>query len=179
MKTALLPLAAATAHPEIPMLFALIFPLYWCFVMGLIARLGGWHALAKRYPVRMNPTGEPFRWASMGIGSGMFPTNYGGCLFIHVDDIGISISTLFPFRPFHPPLQIPWTAIADCREKRWWIFRSLRVHLNDPPTRLVFRGKLAETIRREWELRCPPTSDFAIRGHPLTSRGTVHFHQQA
>jgi len=125
----------------------------WCALIGLIARLSGWHALAERYPSDERIEGELFRFASMSVGPKWFPSHYGGCLFVRLADDGVRLSILFPFRMGHPPLFIPWHAVEDCRQERFWFATYTTVQLVEPKMPMTFSGKLGRALLDAWSKR--------------------------
>jgi hypothetical protein len=44
---------------------------------------------------------------------------YKGCLIIHVSPAGLHLAAWFAFRPGHPPLFIPWSAIHPRAARRF------------------------------------------------------------
>jgi hypothetical protein len=83
------------------------FCLLWCAVLALCAWLSGWRRLAAEYPGHRVVGADALRWASARIGI----VDYSGALSILVDASGLAIAPAWFFRPFHPPLEIPWSDI--------------------------------------------------------------------
>jgi hypothetical protein len=136
--------------PGTALLLPLFLPVMFVGVAALLAHLGGWAELAKRYPGPGPEDGKRFSFSSASIGTGL-PVNYAHCLFVRVGRSGLGLWMLFPFRLFHPPLFIPWTAVADCR-KGWFLFRpGVAVHLAGSGTRIVFRGWAGSAVLLTWE----------------------------
>lgn len=93
------------------------FCLVWCSVLALCAWLSGWRRLAAEYPARpvAGADDEALRWASARIGI----VDYSGALFVRTAASGLAVGPMWPFRPFHPPFEIPWSdmevgAISPC-----------------------------------------------------------------
>lgn len=141
-----------------PLLFVAGFAAIWIAVSAVVSLAGGWHALARRYAARDLPagTGESFRFASMSIGRGKLPTNYGGVIFAHLGPRGLRLSVLFVFRPMHPPLLIPWSAVAEATREKFLWQPLVALHLREPKVRLLFHGRLGEAIH-----------DYVTRQQPL------------
>jgi len=83
------------------------FCLVWCVVLALCAWLSGWRRLAAEYPGQPVVGAGALRWASARIGI----VDYSGALRIRADASGLAIAPAWFFRPFHPPLEIPWSDI--------------------------------------------------------------------
>ncbi len=79
-------------------------------IMVVLARAGGWHALAKRYRVATMPDGQVFRMASATFGTF---TNYNNVLRIELNEDGVGFSPFFLFRIAHPPIFLPWSAMTE------------------------------------------------------------------
>jgi hypothetical protein len=62
-----------------------------------------------------------------------FNSNYGGCLSIVVNQQGLGLRVLWPFRVGHPPLYIPWSQINIHQEKRLRVFTVVRFDFKDEP----------------------------------------------
>ena len=56
--------------------FLIVFPLFWMTVIFIISRVGGWAALARRFPAEKPSAGEPFNWRS---GRFRLLTHYSHC----------------------------------------------------------------------------------------------------
>jgi hypothetical protein len=66
-----------------PEWFVALFVLWWLFLTGLLAYLGGWTKLAGRFRADgpgVPVDGERFRFASGSLGRRAFPVSYGNCL---------------------------------------------------------------------------------------------------
>ena len=97
---------------------------FWIGIGLLIARIGGWAALAAAYSHSGEFQGERLRFQTAQVRWG---TNYGGCLTIGANHRGLFLSVLFLFRIGHPPLFIPWTDISVSDPKgRWFSYVELR-----------------------------------------------------
>lgn len=81
------------------------FPLFWCGILGLIS-LGGWRRLARQYREMRGPSGDRLPGArSIRLNI----ANYNGVISAYSSREGLYLSVMFLFRPFHPPVLIPWT----------------------------------------------------------------------
>lgn len=91
----------------------------WCFVCWVIARVGGWHALATRFPAGpAKPAGvRMFYMESLEMGA----SQYKGSACVGVAPEGLYLSVIFLFGVGHAPVLVPWSAITQVKtEKRWW-----------------------------------------------------------
>ncbi len=115
-----------------PAAFALVFVLsfvaIWLLVTRIVSRTSGWHRLAGRFgsPGPFASVGERMRFASAQIGWG----NYSGALELRASASGLYLAPIWVFRPFHPPLFIPWSEIVVHPARGpgaapWLTFRSV------------------------------------------------------
>jgi len=122
--------------------FVLYFAALWCFILWGISRTCGWRRLAERFGDTSSFHGEITRFCSARIGF----ANYTGALRVGATDLGLYLAPMRFFRPFHPPLLIPWTEVeADAREARTW--RGLRLAF--PSVRrvsVVFYGRAVARV---------------------------------
>ena len=128
-----------------PWVLAVLFPLFWCGILLLLAHLGGWARIATEY--RLWDSFEGSRWWFQ---SGQFGwTNYGSCLTVGAGPRGLYFSVLFPFRPGHPPILVPWDDVAAKPGKflfsRYVDLRFRRV----PGVRVRLSQRLATKIESE------------------------------
>ena len=131
---------------------------FWCLVVAMISVIGGWHSLGKTYRavetifrIAGGNEGRRFRWASLSMGPRYFPTNYGNCVQVAVDDQGIGLKVWLIFRILHPPLMIPWSAIKHCDlDKLFFFYWRATVWLNDRRQPIRFYGSCAQEIERAW-----------------------------
>jgi hypothetical protein len=78
------------------------------------------------------------RWAS----------HYGNCLTIGADTTGLMLSVLFPYRPGHPPLFIPWGEISLASRRDFLFIRRVKLLLGrEEQIPFVIGGGLAEQIQ--------------------------------
>jgi hypothetical protein len=101
------------------------FLLVWCLVLLLIAWLGGWRRLSKRFGQGRLFYGDIIRFACGQVGL----SNYSGVLKVGASDTGLYLVPIGLFRPFHPPLLIPWTEMEAVEEG---VGRLQRVQLRFP-----------------------------------------------
>lgn len=101
-----------------PAFFALavlaMLALFWTAVSLLISRVGGWHALARRFRIENQFTGERWRWQSAQM---RWIAAYHNCVTIGASPDGLYVAPFFPFRVAHPPLFIPWSEVSYSKRK--------------------------------------------------------------
>lgn len=133
----------------IPILFPIFFAVMWFGVVGLLSALGGWMDMARSYPAVPDESGLRFSLASAALGRGLMPVQYKSCLSVRIGNEGIGLSVVFPFRFRHPPMTIPWSAIASC-EKGWFrMWPGVDVRLRGGQ-RIVFRGRVSGALHETW-----------------------------
>jgi hypothetical protein len=136
--------ASGPPPPEVFLIPAL-FPVLWVTVTAVISAVGGWGALGKEYRADgPAPTGtRSFQSGSFGI------TRYNGCLRIGHSEAGLFLAIFPLFRPFHPPLLIPWGAITRrTGEKHWGISYNVLEVGGSRPVRLTFRAGTTAPFER-------------------------------
>lgn len=84
--------------------FFIIFFIFMGFLFWLIARFGGWQALAKQYPALQPQSGETWKWQS-GMVNKM---TYSNILMLTANAQGLTLDVFFLFKIGHPALFIPW-----------------------------------------------------------------------
>ena len=87
--------------------FFVLFAGLWTAVSFFIAWQSGWRDLAGRYRAAGVPDGERRRWVSAGLDGVSFRSS----LNVVAGPAGLHLSPVLMFRPFMPPLLIPWTDI--------------------------------------------------------------------
>jgi hypothetical protein len=118
--------------------------------MALLALISGWRILAGKYAGRPAPDGERFRFRSGSIGWGLFPVNYGHCLFGTVGQSAFSLELLWPFRFMSPRLVIHWTEVTTCASTTYWFFPVVEVKVEGFSGRILLRGSFGEAVRNGW-----------------------------
>ncbi len=131
----------ALAALIVPLAFA-GFAAFWCLICFFIARSGGWHALATRFPVGpYTPHGvQWFNWQTMY----MEGADYRGSVNIGVGPNGLYLSAMALFSVGHARICIPWSAIqvVQVNNRRWVTYYVLAVALeNRSPIQMRLYGK--------------------------------------
>ncbi len=106
--------------------FLVVFPLFWCGVVWLLSRMGGWHHLATRYAAGNRPVAGACHGGVTGMVGGV---SYRGVLTVHFVPEGFFLEVMVLFRIGHPRLFIPWAAVSGRQARRvlWWNAVSLSV----------------------------------------------------
>lgn len=128
------------------MLFPLFFPLMWVGALFILSRLGGWAQLAESYSC---DDSSDAAWRACQ--SGMVGiVSYKGCLWVGTAPDGLYLKTgpLFLFRPFHPPLRIPWHAIQSVSQRKQLWVSTVDVRLNSGQKFTLWGGNFLEDARR-------------------------------
>ena len=85
----------------------------WTFVLWLASWTSGWRRLAERFSATFEYTSEVVKFVSARFGL----ASYSGVLILGAGPQGLYLVPIRIYRPFHPPLLIPWTEIeADVHE---------------------------------------------------------------
>lgn len=132
------------AESSIDRLFLLLFPLLWCLVCVVIAVVGGWQALAGHYRTTATFHGRRWRLQSARMRWAM---GYNNCLTIGANESGLLLAILFPFRPGHPPLFVPWTDITVGNRTVWLFHRCRLEFARNPGVPLTISSTLADKLR--------------------------------
>lgn len=128
-----------------PYAFIPFFVLFWCAILFLVSAVSGWMALAQKF--RLN---SMFSGPSWGFQSAYkrWMGHYGNCLNVGADPTGLKFSILFPFRPGHPPLLLPWSEISVERRSKFLSFRQVKLLLGrEEQIPFSISGRLADRIQ--------------------------------
>ena len=94
--------------------FLLFFIAIWCGVCLLLARIGGWSALATKFRAVEEPAGEKFRFCSAKIGIAA----YRSAITAIKSDTGLHLSMFGLLRLGHSAILIPWSEMKNPRAER-------------------------------------------------------------
>jgi len=114
-------------------------------IFQLLARLGGWAALAERYPAA-GEAPRPRCW----FGSGIFRRwcGYNNCLIVSADQTGLFMSLWPVFSIGHAPIFIPWSEVREIRRVTMWCRPIYRiVTARAPELDFALHGRAWEFIR--------------------------------
>jgi hypothetical protein len=97
---------------QVKILILAAFPIYfialWCFILWMIALIGGWRKLAASYHDPRDFQGQTLRFQSAQLNW----SNYRNILHLGLTERGLHLVPMVLFRPFHRPLFIPWEEIV-------------------------------------------------------------------
>lgn len=112
----------------IPVIFAIVFPAFWCFVLWILSHVSGWKKLASRYRTSEKPEGGTY----YGLFGMVGLVSYRGTLNVTTTDDGFFLSPNALFRFGHATLFVPW---SECRLMRQTAFlgaKSAKVQMGEP-----------------------------------------------
>jgi hypothetical protein len=94
---------------------------FWCLICTLIGLVSGWNALSTRFTALSKPSGEFLQAGPLFHSVYLrFWGHYSSVVRMISAPDALYLSALFPFRPGHPPLCIPWNEITFGRTKFLW-----------------------------------------------------------
>jgi hypothetical protein len=137
-----------TAADTAPIGLVVLFPVAWCLVLALLAAIGGWRALATQFRTE-EPAPPGRQWLVSG---SLGWVDYRSSLVLGHSDAGLYLAAFPLFRPFHPPLLIPWAAIGRRERGGWLIHRDTLEISGDRTVRL----KLRVATTAPFERHLPP-----------------------
>lgn len=147
-------------------LFPLFFVGIWLLVVGLLATLGGWGALARRYP----DPGDAARGNLLVLGGSSlmmrrapipFPVTYKRCVTVTLSGVGLHLRVMAFFRFRHPPLLIPWEQVERMEAGHFLAWRTLTVHAGGTGTRIALYGSSVQVVEEAWQRRTAPSAATA------------------
>lgn len=131
--------------------FVAIFAVIY-FIVCLFTSLRGWGSYASRYRgQKIFPEGvQTFSGQSMMVGGNVAPANYRHVVAVGYDDDGIYLRMGMFFRPFHPPLFVPWSAVTAVEQKKAIKGFYTAVEVSGMSRLVFFRG-LGDAIQAKWK----------------------------
>lgn len=127
----------------------LMFVALWSFALFVSSAVGGWWRLANCFPADGPAGGEAF---SM-LNGRMRCINYSFVLRVVLAPRGLHLSVLFLFRPFHPPLFIPWESIRNVRRESVFFSRYAVFDVYGPEKLLTVRISERVLDSERWKAR--------------------------
>jgi hypothetical protein len=119
--------------PLVVIAFAILFPIFWSLVIGLISVLSGWQRLAQRYRATLPPWGKKWSWQYGMIGW----AGYNGVLILTANSEGLFMETLWLFGFGHPRLFIPWHEFREAKVQSYFFRRQVTATVGFPPLATV------------------------------------------
>lgn len=141
-----------------PLFFALFFVTQGGLAFYILALIGGWNRLSKRFRFRGTFYGEtwPFRSARM-----RNLIRFGCALTMGADESGLYMAVFPLFRICHPPLLIPWSEVSIISGERGLIFKKRLLLLGrQEAISLSISSSLAESLK-EAAGKAWPVESFA------------------
>jgi hypothetical protein len=126
--------------------FILFFAGVWALALFITASTGGWRTLARKYaaPPNRSSEGETFRTATATIGKGWMPANYKSCMIVNLGRNGIYMKPWVIFSIFHPGLLIPWRAVKNIENEKYWLRNCAKIEIRDFDGVIRLYGKPGE-----------------------------------
>jgi hypothetical protein len=129
--------------------FFVLFPIVWCVVLALLSAISGWRSLGEHYRAE-GPPPPGRQWLVSG---SMGWVDFSGSLIVGHSDAGLHLAAFPLFRPFLPPLLIPWSAISARRRSRYWLRLSDTIEIAGDRT---VRLRLPVGATAPFERHLPP-----------------------
>jgi hypothetical protein len=92
-----------------------LFVVIWCLAEHALARLGGWHTLARFYRARVPLDGQTLRGSAVSFGF----IRYWDWVQFTAGNAGLGVSCYLRLSNAHPPLLIPWSELTMARHGLW------------------------------------------------------------
>lgn len=110
----------------IPVIFLIVFPLFWSLICVLIGAVGGWRRLAQDYANDRDMMGDTFRMRSGRFG---MLASYSSVLNVTVGMEGISLRPIIFFRPGHQPILLPWHEMTSIEFGSYFLQHASTLHI--------------------------------------------------
>ena len=112
----------------IPVLFAIVFPAFWCFVVWILSHVSGWKRLAMRYRTSEKPPGGTYHGLFGMVGL----VSYRGTLNLTTTAVGFFLSPNVLFKFAHPTLFVPWSECQLIRKTSFLGTKSAKIQIGNP-----------------------------------------------
>lgn len=111
-------------------IFPIFFAALWIGITLLLSFIGGWGSVGKHYAA----TGRPAQGSVLKSVTGMFGiARYKYVLTVITTPDGLYIENRKIFRPGHPPLFVPFSAIHNARKQTLFFWEFVGFEIGDPP----------------------------------------------
>lgn len=127
-----------------PVYFGGFFVVMWFIVLYIISRITGWSRLAEKYRTFTKSESKLMQAVQVYWGSVLMA---GNIYTVGSSNKGMYIGVLFPFRPGHPPLLIPWHEIKAKKVNRAFQPRIQLSFGNNLSRPFEINEKVAEQIK--------------------------------
>ncbi|MDP4623720.1 MAG: hypothetical protein NWT08_01145 [Akkermansiaceae bacterium] len=100
----------------------------WCFVCWIISQVGGWAALAKKFPADGLPSGETLHGESLQLNGFC---NYNSVMKMTLSEHGLHLAVM-PIFVGHKPVMIPWSEIHRAVPRNFLWIKQVGFEIGDP-----------------------------------------------
>lgn len=131
---------------DLPYLIPIAAISVWWVAMYLASRIGGWSLLAEAYATEEDFDGAKAQFQSVSLTRFGVPANYNNLITIGADASTLRLSVFLLFRPFHPPLKIPFADLS-AKRKKLLVFETVELTAaKAPPVRISITANRAVSI---------------------------------
>lgn len=135
-----------TDTANIPYQFPFVILALLLFISAILSTRSGWRRIAERFPYQTTTDHKKYYFARMSLGSGSFPSAYGGLVIVRLSKQGLGLSVIFLVRYLHSPIFLPWSAVSSCTREHAGRYYVTRVSIPDEESVFSFYGKVGEDI---------------------------------
>jgi len=135
-----------------PLLVIVGMPLLWLWISWGVAYAGGWHDLAKAYPLQ-GEIPAAHRWRFQSIQMGL--SSYRNSIHVAADSRRICFWPMVLFRAGNRPICVPWPDITASPAKVLWLSMVRLNFARVPQHDILIRRSLAAKIRAALGDACP------------------------
>ena len=96
--------------PDFVLLIA-SFAAFWSLLLYLLAHVSGWRRPATRYRAPMDASALVLRHHVVAMGGAM-QRGAGSTVVLGISASGLYLTSRLAFRPWHPPIRIPWQEVT-------------------------------------------------------------------
>lgn len=107
--------------------FPFLFIGMWILITYIVSKMG-WGKLVEKFRANDKFEGKRIGLISATINS----ANYNNAIILKYNYQGMYLKTAFLFRPFHPPVFIPWSEIRETRDKKIFFINLKELVIGDP-----------------------------------------------
>lgn len=147
------PTPTSMHEPPNTALLIATFAVFWFGGAAIMSRIAGWHALSGLYPAPVRFLGQELRFRTVTLGTEGWPLTYRRCVRVALNDDGIGLCLMFPFRFYSPPFFAPWKAVVACTEKQSFITSKVTLTFAGTNRQTTFAGPLGQVVKSIYEAR--------------------------
>lgn len=119
----------------------------WLGTGGLSGCIAGWPRLARRFsnmPVLKG--GEQFRFASGFVNAGRLPISFRYCLQLQLNERGMQLAVLWPWRFLHAPFVVPWSEVESITHQRYMFAQHTVVSICGEKSKIRVAGRAGQAV---------------------------------